>query len=114
MASSTRKVLPTKRRLSPLLHDESKDDGFFDESTPKKSRQNSPSESRQLFSFPKIFQDSVHGPISLDPLLVAIIDTPQFQRLRDIKQLGKMMLWSFLIILYHKIKVTTGEDALFD
>ena len=37
----------------------------------------------------KVFQDSVHGPIKMDPLLVAIIDTPQYQRLRDIKQLGK-------------------------
>lgn len=38
--------------------------------------------------FPKTFHDSIHGSIMLDPLLVAIIDTPQFQRLRDVKQLG--------------------------
>ncbi|XP_076809963.1 deoxynucleoside triphosphate triphosphohydrolase SAMHD1-like [Clavelina lepadiformis] len=36
----------------------------------------------------KCFQDPVHGPIELHPLLVKIIDTPQFQRLRNIKQLG--------------------------
>ncbi len=30
----------------------------------------------------------VHGHIELDPLCVAIVDTPQFQRLRRIKQLG--------------------------
>uniref|UniRef100_A0A1X7UQZ7 HD domain-containing protein n=1 Tax=Amphimedon queenslandica TaxID=400682 RepID=A0A1X7UQZ7_AMPQE len=36
----------------------------------------------------KIFQDSIHGAIELHPLLVKFIDTPQFQRLRDIKQLG--------------------------
>ncbi|XP_049326802.1 deoxynucleoside triphosphate triphosphohydrolase SAMHD1-like [Astyanax mexicanus] len=36
----------------------------------------------------KVFYDSVHGHIALDPLLVKIIDTPQFQRLRNIKQLG--------------------------
>eukprot|EP00117_Sycon_ciliatum_P001355 scpid93024/ scgid7051/ SAM domain and HD domain-containing protein 1; Dendritic cell-derived IFNG-induced protein; Monocyte protein 5 len=35
-----------------------------------------------------VFNDSVHGHIELDPLLVRIINTPQFQRLRDIKQLG--------------------------
>ncbi|XP_066442033.1 deoxynucleoside triphosphate triphosphohydrolase SAMHD1-like [Eleutherodactylus coqui] len=36
----------------------------------------------------KIFNDPVHGHIELHPLLVSIIDTPQFQRLRNIKQLS--------------------------
>ncbi|GFQ96121.1 deoxynucleoside triphosphate triphosphohydrolase SAMHD1, partial [Trichonephila clavata] len=36
----------------------------------------------------KIFCDPVHGQISLHPACVAIIDTPQFQRLRSIKQTG--------------------------
>ncbi|XP_067298511.1 uncharacterized protein [Pseudorasbora parva] len=36
----------------------------------------------------KIFNDPIYGQIELDPLLVKIIDTPQFQRLRHIKQLG--------------------------
>ncbi|CAC5387363.1 SAMHD1 [Mytilus coruscus] len=36
----------------------------------------------------KILNDSIHGIITLHPLLFKIIDTPQFQRLRDIKQLG--------------------------
>uniref|UniRef100_A0A9J8CHY8 HD domain-containing protein n=1 Tax=Cyprinus carpio carpio TaxID=630221 RepID=A0A9J8CHY8_CYPCA len=36
----------------------------------------------------KIFNDPIHGQIELHPLLVKIIDTPQFQRLRHIKQLG--------------------------
>ncbi|XP_076811016.1 deoxynucleoside triphosphate triphosphohydrolase SAMHD1-like isoform X2 [Clavelina lepadiformis] len=36
----------------------------------------------------KCFNDPVHGHIQLHPLLVKVIDTPQFQRLRNIKQLG--------------------------
>uniref|UniRef100_A0A3Q3BR79 HD/PDEase domain-containing protein n=1 Tax=Haplochromis burtoni TaxID=8153 RepID=A0A3Q3BR79_HAPBU len=35
-----------------------------------------------------VFNDPIHGHIELPPLLVKIIDTPQFQRLRKIKQLG--------------------------
>ncbi|EFJ43683.1 hypothetical protein VOLCADRAFT_106690 [Volvox carteri f. nagariensis] len=36
----------------------------------------------------KVFSDPVHGTFRLDPINVAIIDTPQFQRLRDLHQLG--------------------------
>ncbi|NXU11443.1 SAMH1 triphosphohydrolase, partial [Pardalotus punctatus] len=35
-----------------------------------------------------VFNDPIHGHIEIHPLLVRIIDTPQFQRLRYIKQLG--------------------------
>eukprot|EP00795_Rhopilema_esculentum_P001782 gene1782-16269_t len=36
----------------------------------------------------KVFNDPVHGHIEMHPLCTKIVDTPQFQRLRDIKQLG--------------------------
>ncbi|XP_022802399.1 deoxynucleoside triphosphate triphosphohydrolase SAMHD1-like isoform X1 [Stylophora pistillata] len=36
----------------------------------------------------KVFNDCIHGHIEIHPLCVKIINTPQFQRLRDIKQLG--------------------------
>ncbi|CAL8367965.1 unnamed protein product [Lota lota] len=36
----------------------------------------------------KVFNDPIHGHIEIHPLLVKIIDTPQFQRLRNLKQLG--------------------------
>ncbi|KAF7659906.1 hypothetical protein LDENG_00291200 [Lucifuga dentata] len=36
----------------------------------------------------KVFNDPIHGHVELHPLLIRIIDTPQFQRLRHIKQLG--------------------------
>uniref|UniRef100_A0A3Q3GFH5 HD/PDEase domain-containing protein n=1 Tax=Labrus bergylta TaxID=56723 RepID=A0A3Q3GFH5_9LABR len=41
-----------------------------------------------LFVFCQVFNDPIHGSIELHPLLIKIIDTPQFQRLRFIKQLG--------------------------
>uniref|UniRef100_A0A672SJ99 HD domain-containing protein n=1 Tax=Sinocyclocheilus grahami TaxID=75366 RepID=A0A672SJ99_SINGR len=40
----------------------------------------------------KVFNDPIHGHMELHPLLVKIIDTPQFQRLRHIKQLGTKYL----------------------
>lgn len=36
----------------------------------------------------KIFNDPVHGHIEVSELCAHIIDTPQYQRLRDISQLG--------------------------
>eukprot|EP00198_Chlamydomonas_reinhardtii_P007443 XP_001696780.1 predicted protein [Chlamydomonas reinhardtii] len=36
----------------------------------------------------KIFSDPVHEIIRLDPIHVDVIDTPQYQRLRDLHQLG--------------------------
>lgn len=36
----------------------------------------------------KIFNDAVHGHIELDAYCLSIVDTPVFQRLRDLRQLG--------------------------
>ncbi|CAH8605453.1 unnamed protein product [Dicrocoelium dendriticum] len=36
----------------------------------------------------KVVQDAVHGMIELEPLAKLIVDTPEFQRLREIRQLG--------------------------
>lgn len=35
-----------------------------------------------------VVNDAVHGHVSLDTLCRVVIDTPQFQRLRRLKQLG--------------------------
>ncbi|XP_056088607.1 deoxynucleoside triphosphate triphosphohydrolase SAMHD1-like [Rhinichthys klamathensis goyatoka] len=42
----------------------------------------------KTINLPRIFNDSIYGQIELDPLLMKVIDTPQFQRLRHLKQLG--------------------------
>ena len=36
----------------------------------------------------KLFNDPIHGHVRLDPLLIQLVDTPHFQRLRDLHQLG--------------------------
>jgi len=36
----------------------------------------------------RTIHDRIHGHIEFEPLLIAVIDTPQFQRLRGLKQLG--------------------------
>ena len=35
-----------------------------------------------------LITDPIHGPMKFHPIEKAVIDTPKFQRLRDIKQLG--------------------------
>jgi HD superfamily phosphohydrolase len=40
----------------------------------------------------KLIRDAVHGDIELNPLEVELIDTPEFQRMRGIKQLGTAYL----------------------
>ncbi|XP_057984214.1 uncharacterized protein LOC131168637 [Malania oleifera] len=44
--------------------------------------------SSQDLRFSKHVHDNVHGNIYLDPLFLKFVDTEQFQRLRDLKQLG--------------------------
>ncbi|XP_069107515.1 deoxynucleoside triphosphate triphosphohydrolase SAMHD1-like isoform X2 [Argopecten irradians] len=55
---------------------------------------------------PKVFKDPVHGEIELHPLCVKIIDTPEFQRLRYIKQLGGCCY------LYHGATHTRFEHCI--
>lgn len=40
------------------------------------------------FYIEQIYNDALYGLIELHPLLRKIMDTPEFQRLRSIKQLG--------------------------
>lgn len=38
--------------------------------------------------YSKLIMCNIHGPIRVDPLALKIINTPEFQRMREIKQLG--------------------------
>ena len=51
----------------------------------------------------KIISDSVHGPIVLEPVHLAFIDTPAFQRLRNILQLG-MVSWVYPSACHHRFE----------
>ncbi|XP_057289717.1 deoxynucleoside triphosphate triphosphohydrolase SAMHD1-like [Hydractinia symbiolongicarpus] len=59
----------------------------------------------------RLFQDSVHGAIKIDPLLVAITDTPQFQRLRDLKQLAGVY-WVFPGACHNRFEHCIGTSYL--
>eukprot|EP00048_Salpingoeca_helianthica_P022957 m.21299 g.21299 ORF g.21299 m.21299 type:complete len:538 (+) comp8052_c0_seq2:69-1682(+) len=82
-----------------LLNFDSDDDSPLSQTDNSRPR----SASADLFSAPKhegasgpaphlatrrTINDRIHGQIELEPVLVAVIDTPQFQRLRSLKQLG--------------------------
>ena len=42
----------------------------------------------------KVIFDIIHGFIEVDKITLSIIDTPEFQRLRNIKQLGACLLYT--------------------
>ena len=70
---------PSGKRSDAVSPDEPS--GSSDEGTPPKS-------GRACGRRAKFINDRVHGQILIHPLLVQIIDSEEFQRLADIKQLG--------------------------
>jgi len=47
-----------------------------------------------------VFNDPIHGHIELSELCIKIIDTPQFQRLRYISQLGEEVKYRVTISIF--------------
>lgn len=45
-----------------------------------------------LTCFIQLINDAIHGPVKLTPLLYQIINTSEFHRLKDIKQLGILII----------------------
>ena len=59
----------------------------------------------------RLIKDAIHGSIELDPVLAAIIDTPQFQRLRNIKQLGTSY-WVYPSASHNRFEHSIGTSYL--
>ena len=57
------------------------------------------------------FTDVIHRNIELHPLCVAVIDTPEFQRLRGIKQLGSCS-WVFPCAVHDRFQHALGVAHL--
>ncbi|XP_060569551.1 deoxynucleoside triphosphate triphosphohydrolase SAMHD1-like [Ruditapes philippinarum] len=64
-------------------------EGQTEESTPRAEAQAS---ADNILKRGKTFNDPIHGQVELHPVCICIIDTPQFQRLRHIKQLDTCYL----------------------
>ena len=75
-------------QLVDKQHDPVLPDHNFDLNTPTGSPEFVASYSKQQRRHGKDFNDPVHNFFRLDPVSVDIVDSAQFQRLRDLKQLG--------------------------
>lgn len=59
----------------------------------------------------KGFNDAIHGFITVDPLLIRVIDTRQFQRLRYVKQLGACY-WVYPTACHNRFEHSIGTCHL--
>jgi HD superfamily phosphohydrolase len=59
----------------------------------------------------RTFNDAVHKHFSLPPLCIKVIDTPEFQRLRDLKQLGGTY-WVFTSASHNRFEHSLGTAYL--
>ena len=64
----------------------------------------------------QIYNDPIHGSIEVHPLLDKIINTPEFHRLKDIKQLGKICAvkyYYWLLCCYIHVHCLQVEPTMF-
>lgn len=59
----------------------------------------------------KYFNDSIHGTVEMDEYLLSFIDTPQFQRLRKLYQLGSLY-WVFPGATHHRFEHCIGTSYM--
>lgn len=71
------------RQQDPVLPDHN-----YELNTPTGSPEFARSYSKQHRRHGKVFNDPVHDMFRLDPVSIDVMDSVQFQRLRDLKQLG--------------------------
>ena len=69
-----------------------------------------------LYAPMQIYNDPIHGSIEVHPLVDKIINTPEFHRLKDIKQLGKKcavntVIW--LLCWYIHVHCLQVEPTMF-
>ena len=72
---------------------------------------NDTSQSNLLKQSRRLIKDPIHGTIKLDPVLAVIIDTPQFQRLRNIKQQGASY-WVYPGASHNRFEHSIGTSYL--
>lgn len=72
------------RQQDPVLPDHN----YSNLNTPTGSPEFARTYSRQSRRHGKLFNDPIHQMFRLDPVCIDIMDSAQFQRLRDLKQLG--------------------------
>ena len=88
-SSSYNSTSPVKlvTHASPLAAMAQKPPSLDEHGRPKKRSKHN----KHLFHEPakeKIFNDSIHGHVAIHPVCIVLVDTPQFQRLRDLLQVG--------------------------
>ncbi|KAF6001202.1 SAM domain and HD [Cyanidiococcus yangmingshanensis] len=59
----------------------------------------------------KVFNDSIHGHVFMPSYCVRVIDTPHYQRLRDLKQLGAVY-WTFPGACHNRFEHSIGTAYL--